>query len=242
MKENLSGQTIAVTGATGDIGRAICRRLGGLGARIFACGRRKSALDELVASLGDAGAAASAFVADLSDGAQVAELADTLRAAAPTIDAVVNNAGVARTASIEETSADDLDLHYAINVRAPFLLVKGLLPALQNAHDPRIVNVASVVAHKGYARQGAYAASKHALLGLSKVMASELASKGVLIHVVSPGGVAGDLVQTMRPDIDDAKLMSPYDVADAIAYLLRLDDQVAVDEIRLRRRASAPFA
>ncbi len=133
---------------------------------------------------------AGAFVAELSDGGEVAELVGRLREAAPTIDALVNNAGIARTASIENTSAEDLDRHYAINVRAPFLLSKELLPALEASRDPRIVNVASVVAHKGYVHQGAYAASQHALLGLSKVMATELSSKGILVWC-RPGACPG---------------------------------------------------
>ena len=86
----------------------------------------------------------------------------------------------------------------ATNVRAPFILIRSALPHLRKARG-RVINIASVVAHKGYPLQSAYAASKHALLGLSKSLANELYEDGVRVHVISPGGVYTDMAKVARP-------------------------------------------
>ena len=129
----------------------------------------------------------------------------------------------------------------ATNARAPFVLIHSALPHLRRARG-RIINIASVVAHKGYPLQSAYAASKHALLGLSKSLANELYQEGVRVHVISPGGVHTDMVRAARPDLSPDGLISAGEVADAVMFLLSLDKNAVIDEICLHRQGKAPFA
>ena len=104
-----------------------------------------------------------------------------------------------------------------------------------------IVNVASVVGVKGYVNQGAYSASKHALMGLTKVLAQELQPNGIRVHMVCPGGVATDLVKQARPDLDTSDLMTAEEVAEVILFLARQRGRGIVDQINLRRASSAPW-
>ena len=129
----------------------------------------------------------------------------------------------------------------ATNVRAPFILIRSALPHLRKARG-RVINIASVVAHKGYPLQSAYAASKHALLGLSKSLANELYEDGVRVHVISPGGVYTDMAKVARPDLSPDGLISAAEVADAVMFLLSLDKNAVIDEICLHRQGKAPFA
>ena len=99
-----------------------------------------------------------------------------------------------------------------------------------------------MVAHKGYPLQSAYAASKHALLGLSKSLANELYQEGVRVHVISPGGVYTDMARIARPDLSPDGLISAGEVADAVMFLLSLDKNAVIDEICLHRQGKAPFA
>lgn len=99
-----------------------------------------------------------------------------------------------------------------------------------------------MVAHKGYPLQSAYAASKHALLGLSKSLANELYQEGVRVHVISPGGVYTDMAKAARPDLSPDGLISAGEVADAVMFLLSLDKNAVIDEICLHRQGKAPFA
>jgi 3-oxoacyl-[acyl-carrier protein] reductase len=157
------------------------------------------------------------------------------------IDIVINNAGLAQPASIEETTPELWDTHMAVNARAPLFLCRAALPLLRASGRPRIVNIGSVVSHKGYAQQGAYTASKHALYGLTKVLARELHDEGIRVHFVAPGGVATDMVQKMRPDLDPNTLIQPDDVARTVCFLLEQSPNAATDEISIRRDGSEPW-
>lgn len=248
MIRSLAGTTALVTGASGGIGSAVARRLARAGVRLILSGRNRAALGALARELDGAATSPEAsgptlvVPADLSTAAGARGLVEEVCDAVDCLDILVNNAGVALTAALAETTDEQMDLHYAVNVRAPFILSRGFLPLLRRSKDPRIVNIASVVAHKGYARQGAYSAAKHALLGLSKVAAREFAEAGVLVHVISPGAVAGDMVRDMRPDIDPDALIQPEDIAEVLMFLVQLAGQATIDEIRVRRRSSEPFA
>jgi NAD(P)-dependent dehydrogenase (short-subunit alcohol dehydrogenase family) len=105
-----------------------------------------------------------------------------------------------------------------------------------------IVNIASVVAVKGYANQAAYSASKHALYGMSKALAREVQSDGIRVHVISPGGVDTDLSARARPDLGRAGLMRPQEIADIVLFLVTRDGNAVIDEINVRRERAMPWA
>ena len=104
-----------------------------------------------------------------------------------------------------------------------------------------IINIGSVVAHKGYENQSVYSASKHALLGLVKAVARDLKDTRIRIHVINPGGVDTDLVRSVRPDIDTSEMIDANEIADALLYLLSMNGNAMIDEINIRRKTKQPW-
>lgn len=233
----LTGKTALVTGAGGGIGREIAARLKAAGANVAICGRSVEKLEATARAIGGA----LTLPGDLLDDAYVQSCADRTVETFGGLDILINNAGVALSKPFGETTIEEFDRIMATNARAPFILIHSALPHLRKARG-RIINNASVVAHKGYPLQSAYAASKHALLGLSKSLANELYEEGVRVHVISPGGVHTDMVRIARPDLSPDGLISAGEVADAVMFLLSLDKNAVIDEICLHRQGKAPFA
>ena len=158
------------------------------------------------------------------------------------LDVLVNNAGVVISAEFGEYEAGDWDAVMNVNVRSPFFLTQLLLPLLKQASPGFIVNIASVVAKKGYERQSLYAASKHALLGFTKSLARETINDNIRVHAILPGGVNTDMVTGVRPDIDTSELIDPEEVAEVVANLLKMRGNAVIDEIEIRRRTKTPWA
>ena len=233
----LGGKTALVTGGGGGIGREIAAQLKAAGANVAICGRNVEKLEAAARSIGGA----LTLPGDLLDDTYVQSCVDRTVETFGGLDILINNAGVALSKPFGETTIEDFDRVMATNVRAPFLLIRSALPQLRKARG-RVINIASVVAHKGYPLQSAYAASKHALLGLSKSLANELYEDGVRVHVISPGGVYTDMAKVARPDLSPDGLISAAEVADAVMFLLSLDKNAVIDEICLHRQGKAPFA
>ena len=233
----LGGKTALVTGGGGGIGREIAARLKATGANVAICGRNVEKLEAAAHAIGGA----LTLPGDLLDDTYVQSCVDRTVETFGGLDILINNAGVALSKPFGETTIEDFDRVMATNVRAPFILIRSALPHLRKARG-RVINIASVVAHKGYPLQSAYAASKHALLGLSKSLANELYEDGVRVHVISPGGVYTDMAKVARPDLSPDGLISAAEVADAVMFLLSLDKNAVIDEICLHRQGKAPFA
>ena len=233
----LGGKTALVTGGGGGIGREIAAQLKAAGANVAICGRNVEKLEAAARSIGGA----LTLPGDLLDDTYVQSCVDSTVETFGGLDILINNAGVALSKPFAETAIEDFDRVMATNVRAPFILIRSALPQLRKARG-RVINIASVVAHKGYPLQSAYAASKHALLGLSKSLANELYEDGVRVHVISPGGVYTDMAKVARPDLSPDGLISAGEVADAVMFLLSLDKNAVIDEICLHRQGKAPFA
>lgn len=233
----LGGKTALVTGGGGGIGREIAAQLKAAGANVAICGRNVEKLEAAAHAIGGA----LTLPGDLLDDTYVQSCVDRTVETFGGLDILINNAGVALSKPFAETAIEDFDRVMATNVRAPFILIRSALPHLRKARG-RVINIASVVAHKGYPLQSAYAASKHALLGLSKSLANELYEDGVRVHVISPGGVYTDMAKVARPDLSPDGLISAAEVADAVMFLLSLDKNAVIDEICLHRQGKAPFA
>ena len=157
------------------------------------------------------------------------------------LDVLVNNAGVLVSKRLEDTTTEELDATLMTNVRAPYLMCREFLPLLRRSEAAEVVNICSVVAHTGYPMQSAYAASKHALLGMSESLAREVYEEGIRVHVISPGGVLTDMIKDARPDLAGTPMIVPDDVADALEFFVTHRTDGVVDEIRLHRSTKAPF-
>ena len=152
-----------------------------------------------------------------------------------------NNAGIALNAAFEDTTPEQLDRIYRINVRAPFILCQKALPHLRKSSCAAIINMSSAVGHKGYPQQAAYSASKHAILGWGKALANEVYDQNIRVHTVSPGGVYTDLIKAARPDLSPEGMIVPEEVADVILFLLKHRGNAVIDEINIHRVGKAPY-
>jgi 3-oxoacyl-[acyl-carrier protein] reductase len=239
--KGLSGSIALVTGAGRGIGRATALALAAEGVRVALAARSAAELQEVRAEIEQAGGEAIAFPADLSDVEVPRLLVTGVVEALGGLDILINNAGFAVGRPISATTAEEWDLLMAVNARAPFLLCREALPHLKKSGRGRIVNISSVVGYKGYVNQGAYAASKHALAGFTKVLAQEVMADGIRVHLVSPGGVDTELAARMRPDLDRSGLTAPAEIAEAILFLLCQQGNAVIDDLNIRRPGKSPW-
>lgn len=237
----MKGKVALVTGASRGIGKAIAILLAEKGLRLGISGRNAEMLNQVAREIEALGGEVLAVPGDLSQVNVPEYLVQKTVEHFGGLDILVNNAGVALSRPIEETSIEEWDFQMAVNARAPFLLCKAAIPHLRRSEVPTIINIASVVAYKGYIHQGAYAASKHALLGFTKVLSRELYREGIRVHVISPGGVATDLIGSMRPDIPPETLIRPEEIAEIVWFLLANRGNAVIDEVNVRRASNEPW-
>jgi 3-oxoacyl-[acyl-carrier protein] reductase len=225
---SLSGKTALVTGASRGIGRASAIALARMGAQVlvhYSTGEGEARA--VVAEISKAGGRADTVSADLSapDGAH--KLAKQVRAiVGDRLDVLVANAGISKLATIEETTVEDFDRLFAVNVRAPFFLVQQLLPILGKGSS--IVLVSSLAANAVVGTLAAYAATKGAIATLVKHFASALGERGIRVNAVAPGAIATDLSSFTKTDAGRdftlsiqalKRLGQPDDVGDVVAFL-----------------------
>jgi 3-oxoacyl-[acyl-carrier protein] reductase len=238
----LAGKVAIVTGAGRGIGRCIALTLAGSGAALALASRTAAELEALRAEIEAAGGSAASFPTDIRIEAAAAALVEHTVQHFGRLDILVNNAGMGIFKPLVKTTADEWDQIMAANARGPFLLCRAAIPHLRRQPRSSIVNIASVVAVKGYANQAAYAASKHALYGMSKALAREVQPDGIRVHVISPGGVDTELSARARPDLDRAGLMQPQEIADIVLFLTTREGSAVIDEINVRREGATPWA
>lgn len=248
MSGSLDGKVAIVTGGGRGIGRAIAKALAGEGARLALAARTESQLSAVADEIGAAAAAEGGpaerpliVPTDVRDEASVRHLLGEVRQTCGRLDVLVNCAGVAVKKPLEQTTTGEWDVSLEVNARGPFLVCREAVPLMRETGGGHIVNIASVVGIKGYVRQGAYTASKHALMGMTKVLAKELEPDGIRVHAVCPGGVATDMVRQTRPDLDESVLMKPEEIADIVLFLITRRGNAVIDQVKVRRRASDPW-
>ena len=234
------GLVAIVTGASRGIGRAITLCLAERGVDLALVARHREQLEEVSLEAERRGGRALALALDLAHPDAPTQIVERTTERFGRLDLLINNAALAYRAPLEQTDANAFDRLMAVNVRAPLLLCRQALPQLRKSNRATIVNIASVAAHRGYSQEGAYAASKHALLGLTRVLARELQQDGIRVHLVSPGGVQTSMAREMDPHGDESTRMAPQEVARAVCFLIDSSSHGFVDEIRLRRACAEP--
>jgi 3-oxoacyl-[acyl-carrier protein] reductase len=242
LQPDLSSRVALVTGASRGIGRAIARSLAGCGASVVAVARNTERLAAVCREIVAAGGNAIPAAADVSREVDVLRAFTLLdESFGGRLDILVNNAGIGLFGSVEEFAADAWDQVMAVNLRSAFLCSREAVRRMRPGGRGYIINVASVVGLKGYVDQGAYAASKHGVVGLTKTLAAELHGQGIKVSAICPGGVDTELIGRARPDLNRGELMQPADIAQTVLYLLSLPARATVDMIYIRRSGSTPF-
>lgn len=242
MESRLQDQVIVITGAGGGIGRALSVALAKEGARIALCGgNNEDNLNETATSVRKAGGEVFVLPGDLRDDGFLFSCMDRIAQDFGNPDVLINNAGIALSTPFEDTTPEQLDRIYSINVRAPFILCQKALPFLRLSGHAAIINISSVVGHKGYPLQAAYAASKHALLGFSKSLANEVYKENIRVHTICPGGVFTDMVKIARPDLKPDGMILPEEIAEIAVFLLKFRGNAVIDEISVHREGKEPF-
>jgi 3-oxoacyl-[acyl-carrier protein] reductase len=238
----LDGKVAIVTGASRGIGRAVALTLARNGARVSLAARTETQLEMLRSEIAALGGEAAVLPTDVGREKDVIALVCNTIERFSRLDIVVNNAGLGIFGPLETTTIEQWDLLMAVNARGAFLLCREAIPYLRQQGLSFIVNISSVVGHKGYVNQSAYGASKHALMGMTKALAREVQQDGIRVHAICPGGVDTDLVRDARPDLDPTILMQPQDIADVVLFLVTRRGNAVIDHVNVRRAASTPWA
>ncbi len=238
----MKGLNAIVTGAGGGIGRAIAISLATEGVNVVLFGGRNvEKLEETAKLVRSTGVKVTIVPFELTDDKLLEDGINQVLEQVGSVDILINNAGVAHNASVEQTDIQVFDKIMNINARVPYILTQKLLPVLRKSKRASIINIASVVAHAGYPNQSAYTASKHALLGFTKALASEVYKDGIRVHAISPGGVYTDMIKISRPDLTSDGMIVPQDIADIVMFLLKNRGNAVIDEIIVHRLTKEPF-
>ena len=224
MKIDLTGRTALVTGSTRGIGKAIAESLASAGARIAVVGRDQDRAREVAAAISPE---ARGYACDIADPPSIVSLVEAVEREMGAIDILVNNAGINRDNVLFRIKDEDWDAVIDANLRGAFVAIRAASRGMMKRRWGRIVTIASVVGVVGNKGQANYAASKAGLIGLTKTVAKELASRNVLANVVAPGFIETDMTASMSEEakktlfaqIPLERLGQPADVASLVTFL-----------------------
>lgn len=221
---DLTGKTALVTGASGGIGGAIARALHAAGATVALSGTRTAPLEALAADLGSR---AHVLTCDLADPASVEALPKAAAAAMGSVDILVNNAGITRDTLFLRMSDEDWQSVIDVNLTSAFRLCRGVLRGMMKTRWGRIVNISSVVGATGNPGQGNYAAAKAGMVGMSKSLAAEVASRNITVNCVAPGFITTAMTEKLSEDqktriltsVPAGRMGEASEIAAAVLYL-----------------------
>ena len=227
LKVDLSGRVALVTGAGRGIGFAIAKCLAGAGAKVACVDIDETILNEAVETLKAGGGEAVALACDVSDGEQVTGVVKSTVETFGGLDILVNNAGITRDGLIMRMKDEQWDQVLAINLRGTFLFIRAATRPLMKSSAGRIINIASVCGLAGNPGQANYSASKAGVIGLTRTVAGELASRGVTVNAIAPGFIQTEMTNKLdekqRAAIEEriplSRLGVPQDVGETILFL-----------------------
>lgn len=235
--ESFAGKVAIVTGASRGIGTAIALELGGAGCAVALAARGEGRLRAVADAVEKRGAECLMVPADLSRDADIHHLVEATLSRWGTIDYLINNAGWGKKAPIIKASVEDWDETFKVNLRAPMVLAKLVLPTMLAKNGGAIVNIGSISAKMGQANVAAYSASKFGLRGFTQSLFEEVREHGIKVCVIHPGYVDTPLIP-QSAKLDRHKMIRPDDVARAVVFVLSSSPTCCPVEITIRPQRS----
>ena len=234
---SLEGKVALITGAGRGIGRAIALTLAQSGCRVVLTSRTREQLDEVVKVIRAGGGDAISFPADLTRDDDIDALTQKTQEAWGNVEILINNAGWGRKSTIVRAKIQDWDQTFRVNLRAPMLLARLVLPAMMEKSEGAIINIGSVSGKSGDAGSSAYAASKFGLIGFTQSLYEETREYGIKVSVILPGFVDTPMIPPVK-HLDRSKMIRPQDVAQAVHFVLTSPATCCPVEITVRPQRS----
>jgi 3-oxoacyl-[acyl-carrier protein] reductase len=224
---DLNNKICLVTGATRGIGKAIAEQLGAQGATVIGTATSQTGADSISNYLTGAGIAGQGSVLNVTDADSIAELLNSITENYGPVGVLVNNAGITRDNLMLRMKEEEWDDIMSTNLKSVYRLSKGVLRGMLKARSGRIISITSVVGVAGNAGQANYAAAKAGVIGFTKSLAQEIASRGITVNAIAPGFINTDMtkalseeqVANMTANIPSARLGEPKDIAAAVVFL-----------------------
>jgi NAD(P)-dependent dehydrogenase (short-subunit alcohol dehydrogenase family) len=227
---DLEGKVAILTGAARGLGQATAQSLAGAGLAVSLIDFRDD-VEGVAKDLQSRGHRTLAIKADITDQGQIRAAAEKTAQEFGRIDILINNAGVDYTLPIDEMSLDQWDKVLAVNLRAPFIFTKTVMPFMQRQKGGHIINIASTAAKRAWANASAYHASKWGLLGFTHALGVEGRAYNIKATAIVTGGMKTPFLLERFPDIDQTTLQDPKNVAEVILYVLSLPKETSINEI-----------
>jgi 3-oxoacyl-[acyl-carrier protein] reductase len=231
----LKDKVAIVTGSSSGIGKAIALRFGAEGAKVVVTARRMALCEQTVAQIAKAGGEAWAMQTDVADERQVERLIEEAVNRYGRLDILVNNAGVIAGGRLAETTTKSFDEVMSVNLRGTFFCCRAGFKQMKQQGGGTIINMSSVAGLQAWGGTGAYSASKHGIMAMTKSLADEGRPHHIKVSAICPGGVADDMVDVSPEDILRSEKIDPFDVAEAAVYLATLGKYTVVHQIVIDR-------
>jgi short-subunit dehydrogenase len=216
---SIDGKIALVTGAGRGIGKAFSLRLAASGCRMVLTARSRDQLEDVRSEITASGGQAASIVADLTRDEEIERVVEEAPRAFGPVDFLINNAGWGRRAPVIRAKQEDIDQTLRLNLQAPMLLAKSLVPAMIEKRGGAVINIGSVSGKSGEAEGAAYSASKFGLIGFTQSLYEEVREHGIKVSVILPGFVDTPLIPAVK-HLDRSKMIQPDDVAQAVLYVL----------------------
>lgn len=228
---NVNGKVILVTGSAQGLGAAICKTMAEDGAKVIATDVNESKLENMVKEISGSGGDIKSFSMNVADEKNVEEVIQKIIDEYGHIDAVINNAGIDFTKSIEEISYDEWNKVIQVNLTGPFNVSKAVYPFMKKNGSGHIVNITSTAAKRAWPNASAYHASKWGLLGLSHALHSEARKDHIKVTALVAGGMQTPFILERFPEVDPNVLQDPKNVAETIKYVLCQPAETVIPEV-----------
>jgi 3-oxoacyl-[acyl-carrier protein] reductase len=230
---SLEGKTAIVTGAGRGIGKAVSVALGKAGCRVVVAARTREQIEGVQKEIISQGGHALAIPADLTTDEDIRRLVEETQAEWGAVDILINNAGWGKRAAVVSASLTDWDRTFRLNLRAPMVLAKALLPNMIAKREGAIINIGSVSGKTGEANGAAYSASKFGLIGFTQSLYEEVREHGIKVAVILPGFVDTPLIPPNR-QLDRSKMIQAEDIARTVLFILTSPATCCPVEITVR--------